>query len=56
MLDALEIMKQNHLEYLPIVSDDNTVVGLLENRTIQRHISRKILEMKKKIDTLEQTA
>ena len=56
MLDALEIMKQNHLEYLPIVSDDNTVVGLLENRTIQRYISRKILEMKEKIDTLEQAA
>ena len=56
MLDALEIMKQHHFEYLPIVSDDNTVVGLLENRTIQRYISRKILEMKEKIDTLEQAA
>ncbi|MCD6595933.1 cation:proton antiporter, partial [bacterium] len=56
MLDVLEIMKQHNLEYLPIVSKDNTIVGLLENRTIQRHISRKILEMKKRTDTLEQSA
>ncbi|RKZ27518.1 sodium:proton exchanger, partial [bacterium] len=56
MLDVLEIMKQHNLEYLPIVSKDNTIVGFLENRTIQRHISRKILEMKKRTDTLEQSA
>jgi len=47
MSDVKNILERNHLEYLPIVSNDNKVVGFLESREITRLISRKIEELQR---------
>jgi len=44
VLNAKEILERNNLEFLPVVTEENKVVGSLESRAIQRLISRKITE------------
>ena len=45
MSDVKNLLEKNHLEYLPVVSNGNKVVGFLESREITRLISRKIGEL-----------
>lgn len=46
MSDAKEILDKNNLEFLPVVTNENMVVGCLESRAIQRLISKKITELR----------
>ncbi|PID58098.1 sodium:proton exchanger [candidate division KSB3 bacterium] len=45
MENVKALLKQYKLEYLPIVTDENTLEGFLEARAIDRLISRKFLEL-----------
>lgn len=44
VLNAKELLERNDLEFLPVITEKNKVVGSLESREIQRLISRKITE------------
>jgi len=50
--DVMGILDRHGIDYLPVVSAQNEVLGMLESRSIQRQISRKIIEMKKQADSL----
>lgn len=50
MTEAKELITKNNLECLPVVAEQNKVVGFLESRAIQRLISRKITELKKSVE------
>ncbi len=50
--EVKEIMGRYGLEYLPVVTKNNKVVGCLESRMIQRQISRKIVELQKEVEIL----
>ncbi len=45
-------MKKYDIEYMPVVSADNTMEGFVERRQIDKIISQKIMELHKKADTL----
>lgn len=53
LIEINEILKKNNLEYLPVVSYDRKLMGLLESRSIQKLISTKIMELQKNVDVLE---
>jgi len=50
--DILEEMKFRHLEAIPVLDEENKPLGIIENRGIQKLLSRKILELHKKADQL----
>ncbi len=43
--EANQIMEAENLESLPVVSDEETAVGMLERRKVKNLISRKLMEM-----------
>jgi len=53
MSEVKEIMNKNNLEFLPVISDENKVVGCFESRGIKRLIARKITELKNQSKSLE---
>jgi len=48
MSEVREILSKYNLDYLPVVDGDNRILGLIEQRMIQRFISRKIMELHSK--------
>jgi Kef-type K+ transport system membrane component KefB/CBS domain-containing protein len=50
--EVKEKMKKNRMEYMPIVSDDNTLEGFLEARAIENLISKKLMELRRKTEEL----
>ena len=48
MSEVKQILDDNKLDYLPVVTRDNRIEGFLESRTIQRLISARIVEMQNK--------
>lgn len=53
MSEVKEIMNENNIEFLPVVSDDNKVLGCFESRGINRLIAKKIAELKNQLKSLE---
>ena len=53
MSDAIEILDKNNLEFLPVVTEENIVVGSLESRAIQRLISKRITELRSQPKSFE---
>ena len=47
-----EIMKQNHIDYIPVIKDENKLAGVLELRSIQRLISKRIMELQDNVERL----
>ena len=52
IFEAREQMKHNNLDYMPVV-DDKKVIGLVENRNINRYVSFKLLELQQKVNELD---
>ncbi len=50
--EVLETMKNERLEYMPVIDKEGKFYGLIENRAIQKHFSQKILELKQKAESL----
>ncbi|MBN1694477.1 cation:proton antiporter, partial [candidate division WOR-3 bacterium] len=53
MTEVNEILSRYNLEYLPVVSSKNEVLGFLERRNISRKIFTKLIELQKKAEMLE---
>ncbi len=52
MREAQEILSRYNLEYLPVVSVGDEVIGFLEMRQISRKISTKLIELQKQAESL----
>ena len=52
MTEVQEILSRYNLEYLPVVSSKNEVIGFLERRQISRKISTKLIELQKQAESL----
>jgi Kef-type K+ transport system membrane component KefB/CBS domain-containing protein len=52
MVEVQEILSRYNLEYLPVVSAKNEVLGFLERRQISRKISTKLIELQKQVESL----
>ncbi len=52
MKEVHDILKHNQLECLPVIKKDKKLYGLIETRSIQRLISKKLFELRKKADQL----
>lgn len=50
--EVKELMNRYGLEYLPVVGQDEKVVGFLEARTLDTAISTKVLQLKEQADAL----
>jgi len=48
-----ELLDKYNLECLPVITDENKLVGLIERRELDRLLSRKMLELQKKARSLE---
>ncbi len=48
MTEVKDSLEKNRLECMPVVSDDDRVIGFIEAKEIKRLISRKIAELKEK--------
>jgi Mg/Co/Ni transporter MgtE len=51
-VEVQEILSRYNLEYLPVVSAKNEVLGFLERRQISRKISTKLIELQKQVESL----
>lgn len=49
---AKDLLETHGLEYLPVVSEENRVLGLLELRRMKRFISRKVMELQRQAESL----
>jgi Kef-type K+ transport system membrane component KefB len=52
MDEALETLSRYNIEYLPVVSAKDEVIGFLERRQISRKISTKLIELQKQAESL----
>jgi NhaP-type Na+/H+ or K+/H+ antiporter len=52
MIEVKEILNRYNLEYMPVVSAGNKVLGFLERRQISRKISTKLIELQKQVESL----
>ena len=52
MSEVQEMLNRYNLEYLPVVSSEDEVVGFLERRQISRKISTKLIELQKQAESL----
>jgi Kef-type K+ transport system membrane component KefB len=52
LFEAKDLIDSYSLEYLPVVTKEDGVVGLLESRRIKRFVSRRILELQKQSESL----
>jgi Kef-type K+ transport system membrane component KefB/predicted transcriptional regulator len=52
MVEVQEILSRYNLEYLPVVSSKNEVLGFLERKQISRKISTKLIELQKQAESL----
>ncbi len=52
MLEVQEILDRYNIEYLPVVSSKDEVLGFLEKRQISRKISTKLIELQKQAEAL----
>jgi len=52
MTEVQEILSRHNLEYLPVVSAKDEVLGFLERRQISRKISTKLIELQKQAESL----
>lgn len=52
MKEVIDVIKKNQLEYVTVVDKKEKFAGLLEYRSIQRQLSRKLLEVNNKIQEL----
>jgi Kef-type K+ transport system membrane component KefB/CBS domain-containing protein len=52
MVEVQEILSRYNLEYLPVVSAKNEVLGFLERRQISRKIFTKLIELQKQAESL----
>ncbi|MBN1154967.1 cation:proton antiporter [candidate division KSB1 bacterium] len=46
----MELMKIQNLEYIPIIDHDNKLEGIIEKRAIEKLISKKLLEIQRRIE------
>jgi Kef-type K+ transport system membrane component KefB len=51
--DVKDILSGYNIEHLPVVTEENEVLGIIESGDIKRLISRKVLEMQDKVASLE---
>ncbi|NQT28856.1 MAG: cation:proton antiporter [Candidatus Omnitrophica bacterium] len=47
------ILAKYNLEYLPVVTQENEVIGFIERRMVYKVISTKIMELQRQVDSLE---
>ncbi len=52
MIEVQEILNRYNLEYLPVISAENKVLGFLEKRQISRKISTRLIELQKQAESL----
>lgn len=52
MTEVMEILNRKNLEYLPVTSGDNKVLGFIERRAMNRKISTMIIERQQKAEKL----
>jgi Kef-type K+ transport system membrane component KefB len=55
LLEAREILDRNHLEYLPIVNEENRMLGFIERRMLNKLISKKIMQLQEQSESLERS-
>lgn len=48
-----ELLDRNDLECLPVITDENKLVGFIERRELDRLLTRKMVELQKKARSLE---
>jgi len=47
------ILAKYNLEYLPVVTQENEVIGFIERRMVYKVISTKVMELQRQVDSLE---
>jgi Kef-type K+ transport system membrane component KefB/CBS domain-containing protein len=50
--EVKDILGRYGVEYLPVVTKEKELLGMVESRSMQRQISRRIIEMRKKAEAL----
>ncbi|MBN1913637.1 MAG: cation:proton antiporter [Candidatus Omnitrophica bacterium] len=50
--DAQEIMERHHLEYLPVVTEENRISGFIDKRMLERIITTKVIELQKQAEAI----
>ena len=50
--DVLESMKHKRVETIPVLDERGSPLGMIENRGVQKHFSRKILELHQQAEAL----
>ncbi|MFH1504959.1 MAG: CBS domain-containing protein [Candidatus Omnitrophota bacterium] len=53
--EVKDILAQYNLEYLPVVTSENKIVGFIERRMVYKIISAKIIELQRQADVLEES-
>jgi Mg/Co/Ni transporter MgtE len=52
MVEVNQVLSRYNLEYLPVVTAKNEVLGFLERRQISRKIFTKLIELEKQAESL----
>lgn len=52
LLEAVELLKNFDVEYLPITDNKGKVLGILESRSIKKYFTKKMIEFNKKAEAL----
>jgi NhaP-type Na+/H+ or K+/H+ antiporter len=52
MQEAKELMDRYGLEYLPVVTQENKIKGFIERKLLNKFVSTKIMELRRKADSL----
>ena len=53
IFELKKILARYNLEYLPVVDQENRVVGFIERRMLYKIISTKVIELQRRADSLE---
>ena len=53
VLEVKEIFNREHVEFIPVVGEDNKALGVLETRDIDQLIKKQIIEMHQKAEAME---
>ena len=51
--EVMKDLKQYQLDYMPVISPDMVALGMIENRNIQRFLTRRLLEIRRQSDSLD---
>lgn len=55
LLEVKEMFQEKNIDTIPVVAQDGTFVGVMEQRSIEKYFRKKVLELREKLVRLENT-